>query len=72
MDSFEAIVQHAVDLEQNSYEFYQNMAKQAERPEIAKVFTEMAAQEMGHKKSWRLCSRGMANPVTNDLHRMMI
>jgi len=50
MDSFETIVQHAINLEEDAANLYRGMAERSERPEIKKVFEEMAAQEDGHKR----------------------
>lgn len=50
MSAFETILKHAIGLEVEAAELYLHLAAKAQRPEIKKVFEEMAAQEEGHKK----------------------
>jgi len=50
MDSFEKIIEHAICLEDDASKLYLSIADRTKRPEIKKVFEEMAAQEEGHKR----------------------
>ncbi|OGH00288.1 MAG: hypothetical protein A2600_13330 [Candidatus Lambdaproteobacteria bacterium RIFOXYD1_FULL_56_27] len=50
MSDFETVLRHAIGLEIEATELYRHLATRADRPEMKKVFEEMAAQEEGHKK----------------------
>ena len=54
MNSFESIIQEAIQLETNSAQLYRTLSEHTNRPEIKKVFLEMEAQEIGHKKKLEL------------------
>ena len=50
MEPFEEFLNHAISLEKEAMELYQLLAGRADKPEVAKVFSDMAAMEAGHKK----------------------
>ena len=48
-DSVDAVLDFAINNEQNAYEFYMDLAGRMENPGMAKVFKDFAREEAGHK-----------------------
>jgi rubrerythrin len=48
--SVDAILDFAVEREEESYQFYTNLARVVERAEMGKVFERFAREELGHKE----------------------
>ena len=49
MDTFEDVIEYAIQLEQRSIELYTNLAQRVTRTEIKEVFLEMVKAEEGHR-----------------------
>ncbi|MBN2444587.1 MAG: hypothetical protein JXJ04_24710, partial [Spirochaetales bacterium] len=61
MDSFkniEEILDFAIAREEEAAQFYIDLSKKMERPEIKKVFSDFAQEEQGHKKKLESVKKG--------------
>jgi rubrerythrin len=47
--NLEEILDFAIEREQESHDFYMDLAKKAERPGMGGLFTQFAREELGHK-----------------------
>jgi rubrerythrin len=57
-DSFEELLDYAIEREEQAYEFYTDMAEKMNDPEICKVFNDFAIDEMMHKQKLRAVKNG--------------
>jgi rubrerythrin len=56
--SVDAILDFAVEREEESYKFYTGLATQSQKPEMQKIFRQFAKEEMGHKEKLLGIKRG--------------
>jgi rubrerythrin len=57
-NSVDAILDFAIEREQESYEFYTNLAQVVEKSEMRQVFERFAKEEQGHKEKLLGIKRG--------------
>ena len=65
---FDSIIEYAITLEQNSADNYKKLADQVTSPEIKKIFVELSAQEIGHKKKLESIGQKGQLPVKKKIH----
>ncbi|MDH5561587.1 MAG: ferritin family protein [Deltaproteobacteria bacterium] len=51
MHSFDEIIEFAIQLEQESVEFYDKLSQKSQKPELKKIFLEMKEEELRHKST---------------------
>lgn len=61
-DSFNNILDFAIQREQEAHDFYMNLAKKVSRPYMKKVFEDFAREEAGHKAKLIGIKSGKINP----------
>ena len=59
--SLNAALDFAIKREEESFEFYMSLSKNASRPEMQEVFKNFAAEEKGHKAKLEAIKRGEYN-----------
>ncbi|MDX2470832.1 MAG: ferritin family protein [SAR324 cluster bacterium] len=65
---FQSIVEYAITLEQKSSDNYKKLSEQVTAPEIKKVFLELSAQEIGHKKKLESIEAKGNLPASKNIH----
>lgn len=57
-ESADAILDFAISREEESYEFYMNLAEKMGKPHISDMFTKIAREELGHKEKLKKVKEG--------------
>jgi rubrerythrin len=57
-ESVDAVLDFAIEKEQEAYDFYTDLAGKMSRPGMAQIFKEFAAQEKGHKAKLEAVKQG--------------
>jgi rubrerythrin len=58
INKIDEILDFAIDKEQEAHDFYADLANKADRPGMKDIFTQFAAEEMGHKKKLTAIKQG--------------
>lgn len=58
INKIDEILDFAIDKEQEAHDFYTDLANKADRPGMKDIFTQFAAEEMGHKKKLTAIKQG--------------
>jgi rubrerythrin len=67
------LLDFAIDREQESHDFYVDLAGKAERPETKDLLTQLAKEELGHKKKLEAIKSGRRSlPAARDVRTLEI
>ena len=71
-DSFDVILDYAIDKEMGANQFYTRLAKLMKSPAMRQVFESFAAEELGHKAKLESIKQGGATPPATKVTDLRI